>query len=65
MNLGDISIRNAELDCKGVININLTLNGGELTGSLKGVGELRYAGEISRESIRIKGPCKITRETRS
>ena len=65
MDLRDVPVRTADLDCEGVIKIDLTMAGGELTGSIKGVGELRYAGETSRESIQREGPCKVTRETRT
>lgn len=51
----------AELDCEGVVKVELTMDGGELTGSLKGVCKVRYKGETSRESIHKKGPCKVTR----
>lgn len=51
----------AELDCQGVVNIDLTMAGGELTGRLMGAGRVRYKGEISRESIRKKGPCSVSR----
>ena len=65
VDLRDVPVRTADLDCEGVIKIDLTMAGGELTGSIKGVGELRYAGETSRESIQREGPCKVTRETRT
>jgi len=63
MDLRDVPVRSADLDCEGVIKIDLNMVGGELTGSIKGVGELRYTGEASRASIRKEGPCKVTRET--
>jgi hypothetical protein len=64
LDLRQVPTASAHLDCTGVIKIDLTMNGGELTGSIKGVGELRYAGETSRTTIRQEGPCKITREAR-
>lgn len=64
INLRQVPAVSAQLDCTGVINIDLSMDGGELTGSLKGVGELRYSGETSRASIRQEGPCKVTSETR-
>lgn len=65
MDLRDVPVRTADLDCKGVIKIDLTMDGGALTGSIKGVGELRYAGKTSRMSIQQEGPCKITHQPRT
>jgi hypothetical protein len=53
----------AVLDYKGVFNIDLTMDGGELEGNLKGVGDLRYRGKTSRLSIRQEGPCKVIYES--
>ena len=39
------------------------MDGGELAGSIEGVGKVRYGGKISRESIRQKGPCKVIRRS--
>ena len=51
------------LDYEGVFNIDLTMDSGELVGSIKGVGEVSYGGKTSRESIRKEGPCKVTRKS--
>lgn len=48
--------------CKGTAKIDLTMTGGELTGKMEGAGTVEYQGEISRESIRLKGACKIIRQ---
>lgn len=58
--LEKIPVGTAVLDYKGVFNIDLAMDGGELKGSLKGVGEVRYSGQASRVSIRQEGPCKVT-----
>lgn len=57
--LENIPVGTAVLDYKGVFNIDLTMDGGELAGSLEGVGEVRYDGKTSRESVRQIGPCKV------
>ncbi|MCG6910582.1 MAG: DUF2807 domain-containing protein [Deltaproteobacteria bacterium] len=62
MRLVKVPAGDASLDFKGVFNVGLFMDGGELTGSLKGVGEVRYRGKTGRISIRQEGPCKITRE---
>ena len=64
MDLKGLLVRQADIDCEGVIKVNLTMDGGPLTGSVKGVGELRVAGETSRMSIRQKGACRVVRENR-
>ena len=61
LDLQDFPTKSADLNCEGVIKIYLTMTGGELTGRLKGVGEVRYKGEINYESIHTKGSCKVTR----
>lgn len=62
MDLKGLLVRQADIDCEGVIKINLTMDGGPLTGGVKGVGELRVGGETSRMSIRQKGACRVVRE---
>ena len=61
LDLQNFPTRSADLAGKGVIKIELTMAGGELTGSIEGVGHIRYKGEAGHESIRVKGPCKVTR----
>jgi len=61
--LKKVPVGKAVLDYKGVFNIDLTMDGGELAGSIKGVGEVHYGGKTSRESIRQEGPCKVTSES--
>ncbi len=61
LDLTDSPTISADLNCEGVVKIDLTMTGGNLTGSLKGVGEVRYTGQTSRESIHRKGPCSVTR----
>ena len=58
------SVVNAHLNYEGVYKIELSMAGGELTGNIKGVGEVIYDGEVRKESIRKEGPCKVIREER-
>ena len=57
----DFPTRSADLAGKGVIEIELTMAGGELTGSIEGVGHVWYKGETGHESIQVKGSCKVIR----
>jgi hypothetical protein len=59
MDLSDLPIRQADLDCEGVFNIDLSMAGGELSGRVKGAGKVRYEGKVSRETILREGPCKV------
>ena len=61
LNLEDFPTRNTDLTCEGVVKIELTMAGGDLSGSIKGVGSVRYKGATNQESIHVKGPCKVTK----
>jgi hypothetical protein len=45
----------------GAGNVALTMAGGELTGSIGGVGSVTYGGEVSREAIRVDGVGSVER----
>jgi hypothetical protein len=62
LNLRQNSVINADLHYKGVYKIELSMAGGELTGQIKGVGEIIYDGEVRKEKILKDGPCKVIRE---
>jgi hypothetical protein len=61
LDLENFPTRKADLVSKGVVKIDLTMSGGELTGSIEGVGSVRYRGQANHESIRVKGSCKVTK----
>ncbi len=56
----DFPTHDAHLEFKGTVCIDLTMTGGGLTGKIEGLGSIRYKGEISNNSIRLKGQCKLT-----
>lgn len=62
LNLKRNSVINADLRYEGVYKIELSMNGGELTGKIKGVGKVVYDGVVGKESIRKEGPCNVIRE---
>jgi hypothetical protein len=62
LNLRRNEVINAELRYEGVYKIELSMAGGELTGTIEGVGKVIYDGEVRKESIRKEGPCKVIRE---
>ena len=45
----------ADVDLAGASSVTLTMDGGELTGSLAGAGEIEYFGTVSREDINVAG----------
>jgi hypothetical protein len=62
LDLRQNAVINADLRYEGVYKIELSMAGGELTGQIKGVGKIIYDGEVTKESIRKDGPCKVVRE---
>lgn len=57
----DFPTHHAKIMCEGVVKIDLTMAGGDLSGSIEGVGEVRYQGEAASQTIRVKGQCKVLR----
>ena len=45
----------ANVDLAGASNLELTMDGGELTGALAGAGRVHYFGTVSREAIDVAG----------
>jgi len=57
----DSDVVNAEVRIAGAGNVILTMAGGRLTGSLEGVGQLSYGGEVSEESVDVRGLGSVDR----
>ncbi len=53
--LDGVVFTNADVDLAGASNLELTMDGGELTGGLAGAGRIRYYGTVSSESVDIAG----------
>lgn len=51
----------ASVEMDGASNLSLTMAGGSLTGVLRGVGNVTYGGEVSREAIRVEGLGRVRR----
>ena len=45
----------ANVDLAGASNLALTMDGGELIGSLAGAGRIEYSGTVSREAVDVAG----------
>ena len=50
-----IAFTDANVDLAGASNLTLTMDGGELTGSLAGAGRIEYSGTVSREAVDVAG----------
>jgi hypothetical protein len=55
-------VTNADLRCEGVYKIELSMAGGELSGKVKGVGEVLYNGKVRKEGILRSGHSKVTHQ---
>ena len=61
-NFAGVQVRDANVDMDGASNLNILMSGGELTGVLRGLGDVTYSGEVSDESIRVDGLGRIRRQ---
>lgn len=55
INLRAMSFDDAHVELAGASNVVLTMDGGDLSGSMAGAGQLLYYGEASDESVRVEG----------
>ena len=61
IDLQGIVVTRAEVDLAGASDVTLYINGGELSGSLAGVGQIEYYGSVSDEDIDIAGFGRVNR----
>ncbi|RKY52678.1 MAG: hypothetical protein DRP89_07315 [Candidatus Neomarinimicrobiota bacterium] len=59
INLKRSSVINADLHTSGVSSIELTMAGGELTGSASGAGSITYYGNVEEQSLRTSGAVSV------
>jgi hypothetical protein len=52
----------ADIDMDGASTLRITMDGGELTGSLNGVGNVIYGGHVSAERVQVGGIGKVRPE---
>lgn len=53
-------VTDATVEISGAADLTLTMNGGELTGSIFGAGDIQYYGTVSKESIEVSGAGDIS-----
>ena len=56
------SVVDAEIRMDGASSLRITMAGGELTGTLNGVGNVIYGGQVSAERVRIEGLGRVRTE---
>ena len=61
IDLHGIAVTEAQVDLAGAADVTLTMNGGELSGSMTGAGQLRYYGSVSREAVDVAGVGRVRR----
>ena len=61
IDLGASLVENAVLDMSGASQLVINMNGGSLTGSVQGVGNVRYSGEVSTVDLDMDAVVRIRR----
>lgn len=59
IDLEGVQAVNAKVNLEGAGEIKLDMNGGELTGSLEGLGHVSYSGFVSVEEVEVEGLGKV------
>jgi hypothetical protein len=54
-------VMNAVLDLDGVANVLLFVDGGRLTGTVRGFANVRYDGTLSEQSVQVDGMASVGR----
>lgn len=55
------SVVDAEIRMDGASSLSINMDGGELVGEIRGLGEVRYSGEVQRQAVDIDGIGRIHR----
>jgi len=59
--LGDVPVRDAEVDVSGAGKVTLLMAGGRLTGDMSGAANLEYSGTVSVEDVDKSGMVSVRR----
>lgn len=62
IDLEGVEAVNATVNLEGAGEIKLDMKGGELTGSLEGLGHVSYSGFVSDEDVRVEGLGKVDKK---
>lgn len=55
VDLSNMAFHDADVHLSGATNVELTMTGGVLSGTLSGVGNVRYRGTVAAERINVSG----------
>jgi len=58
----DVKVGSANIDMDGASNLEITMDGGDLTGALRGLGNVSYGGTVANESVRVDGLGRVHRK---
>ena len=61
LDLGDVTVTNAEVDVSGAGSVTLRMGGGRLSGDMSGFGNLEYYGTVSEQTVESSGFVNVRR----
>ena len=61
LDLSGAQVVNARLDMDGASRLDITMAGGSLAGTVRGLGEVSYGGAVSSESVDVDGLGRVRR----
>ena len=61
IDLSQSPVVDARVSLDGASNLTIAMAGGDLSGALRGVGNVTYTGDVSSESIRVDGLGRVRR----
>lgn len=60
MDFTDLKSRDADINLSGAGEVLVNMDGGELSGSISGMGSVKYEGRVSNESMRVSGLGEVS-----
>lgn len=60
--LSGTPVYNADIDLDGASNMDLQMAGGELTGVIRGLGNVTFSGDVLRQDVDVEGLGRIHRD---
>ncbi len=61
IDLGGILVTDAQVDLAGASDVTLSMNGGDLAGSMAGAGGISYYGTVAEETVKVAGIARVRR----
>jgi Putative auto-transporter adhesin, head GIN domain len=60
LDFSDLKSRDADINLSGAGEVLVNMDGGELSGSISGMGSVKYEGRVSNESMRVSGLGEVS-----